>query len=111
MAEMILECFDEKYIAVFTGGREVNRMLLEERYNTIFFTGSPSLGKIVMEKAARHLTPLIPGPVRVMEGSSKPVMGGTVSMHSAISVRFYENRPGWISLSGMPPIIILGQNF
>jgi aldehyde dehydrogenase (NAD+) len=59
MAAMIRECFDEKYVAVFTGGREVNSLLLEERYDAIFFTGSPSLGKIVMEKAARYLTPVI----------------------------------------------------
>ncbi len=57
--ELIRECFDDKYIAVFTGGREVNQMLLEERYDAVFFTGSPSLGKIVMEKAARHVTPVI----------------------------------------------------
>ena len=59
MAEMIRECFDEKYVSIFTGGRDVNNLLLEERYDAIFFTGSPSLGKIVMEKAARHLTPVI----------------------------------------------------
>lgn len=59
MAELIRECFDEKYIAIFTGGREVNRMLLEERYDAIFFTGSAALGKTVMEKAARYLTPVI----------------------------------------------------
>jgi aldehyde dehydrogenase (NAD+) len=59
MAAMIRECFDEKYVSIFTGGRDINNLLLEERFDTIFFTGSPSLGKIVMEKAARHLTPVI----------------------------------------------------
>ena len=50
--------FPEKYISVFTGGREVNSALLEESYDYIFFTGSPDLGKTVMEKASKNLTPV-----------------------------------------------------
>jgi len=55
---MIGEYFSPEYISVFTGGRAVNQALLEERYDYIFFTGSPSLGKIVMENASRYLTPV-----------------------------------------------------
>ena len=57
--KMIKECFDEKYIAVVQGNREVNSMLLEEKFDLIFFTGSPELGKKVMQAAARNLTPVI----------------------------------------------------
>lgn len=57
--EMISDCFDDEYIAVVTGGRDVIQELLEEKYDVIFFTGSPHLGRIVMEKAARHLTPVV----------------------------------------------------
>ena len=56
--EMIKESFDPHYISVFTGGRDVIQEMLEARYDYIFFTGSPFLGKIVMEKASRHLTPV-----------------------------------------------------
>lgn len=56
---MIAETFDERYIAVVQGNREVNGRLLEERYDVIFFTGSPSLGRIVMRAAAEHLTPVV----------------------------------------------------
>jgi len=58
MAEMIRETFDPSYIAAFTGGRTVIQALLEERYDYIFFTGSSALGRLVMEKAAHHLTPV-----------------------------------------------------
>ncbi|HEY1406828.1 MAG TPA: aldehyde dehydrogenase [Spirochaetota bacterium] len=58
IADMVREYFRSDYIAVFTGGRTVNQALLEERYDYIFFTGSPALGKIVMEKASRYLTPV-----------------------------------------------------
>ncbi len=56
--ELIAETFEERYITVFSGGREVIQSLLDQRFDYIFFTGSPFLGKIVMEKAARHLTPV-----------------------------------------------------
>jgi aldehyde dehydrogenase (NAD+) len=57
--EMISEAFDERYISVVQGNRKVNAALLEQRWDLIFFTGSPSLGKKVMEAASRHLTPVI----------------------------------------------------
>ncbi|MFR6590045.1 MAG: aldehyde dehydrogenase family protein [Gallintestinimicrobium sp.] len=39
-------------------GRQENWELLEQRFDYIFFTGSVSVGKLVMEKAAKHLTPV-----------------------------------------------------
>ena len=57
--EMIKETFDEKYIAVVQGNRDVNTALLAQRWDIIFFTGSPSLAKTVMASAARHLTPVV----------------------------------------------------
>lgn len=57
--EMISATFEERYIAVVQGNRDVNTALLEERYDIIFFTGSPSLGRTVMAAAAKNLTPVI----------------------------------------------------
>lgn len=57
--EMISETFSDNYIAVIQGNRDVNAILLEQRWDLIFFTGSPSLGKTVMSAAARNLTPVI----------------------------------------------------
>ncbi len=57
--KMIKATFDEEYIAIIQGNREVNKTLLQEKYDIIFFTGSPSLGKIVMQEAAKTLTPTI----------------------------------------------------
>lgn len=59
MEDLISETFDPSYIAFTQGGREVNQLLLEQRYDVIFFTGSPSLGKTVMKYAAEHLTPVV----------------------------------------------------
>lgn len=59
MEKIITETFEKEYIAYFNGGREVNQMLLEQRFDLIFFTGSPTLGKTVMQYAAAHLTPVV----------------------------------------------------
>ncbi|MBR2637951.1 MAG: aldehyde dehydrogenase [Bacteroidaceae bacterium] len=57
--EMISNTFEKEYIAVVQGDREVNKQLLSQRYDVIFFTGSPQLGKSVMRAAAEHLTPVV----------------------------------------------------
>lgn len=57
--QMIRDTFEEEYIAVSQGNRIVNGYLLEERWDIIFFTGSPSLGRLVMTAAARNLTPVV----------------------------------------------------
>ena len=57
--ELIVETFEERYIAVVQGNRDVNTALLAERFDIIFFTGSPSLGRKVMSAAAQNLTPVV----------------------------------------------------
>lgn len=58
LSDLISEIFDSSYITVVQGGREVNQALLAERFDYIFFTGSPQLGKVVMKAAAENLTPV-----------------------------------------------------
>lgn len=56
--KIIKETFEEEYIAVITGDYKVNSELLDLQFDYIFFTGSVNVGKIVMEKASKHLTPV-----------------------------------------------------
>lgn len=58
MAELIAAVFNPDWVTVIEGGREQNAALLEQRFDYIFFTGSVDVGKMVMEKASRHLTPV-----------------------------------------------------
>lgn len=58
LAELIKEYFPEKYIAVVEGGIESSKDLLSEKLDYILFTGSVSVGKIVMEAAAQNLIPI-----------------------------------------------------
>lgn len=59
LEELIRAAFPEDYVAVVQGNREVNKVLLAQRYDIVFFTGSPVLGKQVMAAAAQHLTPVV----------------------------------------------------
>lgn len=59
MDKMISETFPNEYISVIQGGRTVNQAVLKERFDIIFFTGSPAMGKVVMKAAAEHLTPVV----------------------------------------------------
>lgn len=57
--EMIEEAFDEKYIAVVQGNRDVNSYLFRQKFDIIFFTGSPALARKVMAAASENLVPLV----------------------------------------------------
>lgn len=58
MKDIISGIFHENYIALIEGDRYVNQDLLNLKFDYIFFTGSKAVGKIVMEKASKHLTPV-----------------------------------------------------
>lgn len=59
LQEMIDRTFPSEYIALVRGGREVNTRLLELAFDCIFYTGSPTVGRVVMQAAAAHLTPAV----------------------------------------------------
>lgn len=56
--KIIENVFPDEWVAVSEGGRETNAGLLDLKFDYIFFTGSKTVGRIVMEKASRHLTPV-----------------------------------------------------
>ncbi|MBM7605909.1 aldehyde dehydrogenase (NAD+) [Metabacillus crassostreae] len=58
ISSIINEVFDPAYIAVLEGGVETTTHLLDQRFDYIFFTGSVSVGKVVMEAAAKRLIPI-----------------------------------------------------
>ena len=57
--EMIADTFVPEYITTVQGHRDINTALLEQRWDIIFFTGSPALAKTVMAAASKHLTPVV----------------------------------------------------
>lgn len=58
LSEMISDCYPAEYITVVQGDADITKELLYENFDYLFFTGSVPVGKIVMEAAAKHLTPV-----------------------------------------------------
>src|SRR5450631_3010451 len=58
MAKMITEYFDPAFLTVVEGGVGPTTELLAQKFDKIFFTGSPKVGRIVYEAAAKNLIPV-----------------------------------------------------
>uniref|UniRef100_A0A6S8A181 Aldehyde dehydrogenase n=1 Tax=Aplanochytrium stocchinoi TaxID=215587 RepID=A0A6S8A181_9STRA len=59
MGRLITKYMDTSCIKLVCGNRVVNAACLEQKWDLIFFTGSPSVGKLVAHAAADHLTPIV----------------------------------------------------
>lgn len=84
IARHLPKYLDNDAFAVFEGGADVSTQLLQERFDHIFFTGSTRVGSIVMEAAARHLTPVIlelggKSPVIVADDADLEVAGNRIA--------------------------------
>ncbi|XP_025734209.1 aldehyde dehydrogenase family 3 member B1 isoform X2 [Callorhinus ursinus] len=58
LAEVLPRYLDQSCFAVVLGGPQETGQLLEHKFDYIFFTGNPRVGRIVMAAAAKHLTPV-----------------------------------------------------
>lgn len=76
---MIAELFDPEYITTVHGGPTETNLLLKQKFDYIFFTGGTHVGKIVMQAAAEHLTPL----TLELGGKSPCIVDETVNLDYA----------------------------
>lgn len=58
LKKFIADTFDEEYVALIDGGHDVADFCLAERFDKIFYTGSPNVARHVMAEASKNLTPL-----------------------------------------------------
>ncbi len=79
MGKIVKELFDEREVALVQGGVETSTALLDLPFNHIFFTGAPSIGKIVMKAAAKHLTSV----TLELGGKSPTVVDETANLKTA----------------------------
>ena len=56
--KLISETFAPKFVAYIEGNVKETTILLQQKFDHIFFTGSPRVGSIVMRAAAKNLTPV-----------------------------------------------------
>ena len=58
LKEMVSGCFPPEFVTVVDGGHDTADLCLAERFDKVFYTGSPSVGRHVMTEAAKNLTPV-----------------------------------------------------
>ena len=58
LQKLVSATFPEKYVTVIDGGHEVADWCLAERFDKIFYTGSPAVARHVLAEAAKNLTPV-----------------------------------------------------
>ncbi|KAK3158595.1 hypothetical protein QOZ80_2AG0139170 [Eleusine coracana subsp. coracana] len=58
LAANLPKYLDSKAVKVVEGGPQVGEMLMEQRWDKILYTGSGRVGRQIMAKAAKHLTPV-----------------------------------------------------
>jgi aldehyde dehydrogenase (NAD+) len=74
--KMISEIYPNDFVSVFTGDIEESKALLKLKYDYIFFTGSTSVGKIVMGEASKNLIPV----TLELGGKSPAIIDETVNL-------------------------------
>jgi aldehyde dehydrogenase (NAD+) len=79
IARMLQDAFDPETLAVVEGGVEESQALLSQKFDYIFYTGSTKVGRIVMESAARQLTPV----TLELGGKSPCIVDRNLHMESA----------------------------
>ncbi|PSB01773.1 aldehyde dehydrogenase [Merismopedia glauca] len=58
IGKIISKYFDQSYITVVEGDKHTTQELINQKFDHILFTGSPTVGKMIMKAAAEHLTPV-----------------------------------------------------
>ena len=58
LKRFIAEVFPPEYVTLIDGGHDIADMCLAQRFDKIFYTGSPAVGKHVLAEAAKNLTPV-----------------------------------------------------
>ncbi|MFF2445752.1 aldehyde dehydrogenase [Neobacillus sp. NPDC058068] len=85
LGKIINDLYPEEYISVVQGGVETSQALLNEKFDYIFFTGSVPVGKVIMEAAAKNLTP-----VTLELGGKSPCI-----VHRDANIKLAAKRIAW----------------
>ena len=79
MKRIVSDLFSENEVAVIEGDSSVATALLAKKFDHIFFTGSPAIGRVVMKAAAEHLTPV----TLELGGKSPAIVDATANVADA----------------------------
>ena len=79
LARLVAETFDPGHITVIEGDAQIAQVLLAHRFDHIFYTGGAAVGKLILQAAAQHLTPV----TLELGGKSPAVIDADVDLRTA----------------------------
>ena len=107
LEKIIRNVFPENHVALIAGNVEETTYLLTKKFNHIHFTGSPKVGKIVMEAGAKYLASV----TLELGGKSPLIIDGTIPMQEAVEKTIWGKLINFGQTCIAPDYILIKEEF
>ncbi|MGU9938059.1 aldehyde dehydrogenase family protein [Empedobacter brevis] len=107
LSKIIGEVFERDHVAIVEGEVEQTTYLLSKKFDHIHFTGSPKVGKIVMEAGAKHLSSV----TLELGGKSPLIIDGTIPMQEVIEKAVWGKLINFGQTCIAPDYILIKEEF
>ena len=105
--KIIKDVFPTNYVALIDGSIRETTYLLTKKFNHIHFTGSPKVGKIVMEAGAKYLASV----TLELGGKSPLIIDGTIPMQEAVEKAVWGKLINFGQTCIAPDYILIKEEF
>ncbi|QES93717.1 aldehyde dehydrogenase family protein [Empedobacter brevis] len=105
--KIIGEVFERDHVAIVEGEVEQTTYLLSKKFDHIHFTGSPKVGKIVMEAGAKHLSSV----TLELGGKSPLIIDGTIPMQEVVEKAVWGKLINFGQTCIAPDYILIKEEF
>ena len=107
LSKIIGEVFERDHVAIVEGEVEQTTYLLSKKFDHIHFTGSPKVGKIVMEAGAKHLSSV----TLELGGKSPLIIDGTIPMQEIVEKAVWGKLINFGQTCIAPDYILIKEEF
>ena len=107
LSKIIGEVFERDHVAIVEGEVEQTTYLLSKKFDHIHFTGSPKVGKIVMEAGAKHLSSV----TLELGGKSPLIIDGTIPMQEVVEKAIWGKLINFGQTCIAPDYILIKEEF
>lgn len=83
LTKLIPQYLDTKCFKIMCGGIDTTTSILKQKWDKIFFTGSPNVGRVVLQAAVKNMTPVS----LELGGKSPTVIDSTVTDMALVAKR------------------------
>lgn len=107
LSKIIEEVFKRDHVAIVEGEVEQTTYLLSKKFDHIHFTGSPKVGKIVMEAGAKHLSSV----TLELGGKSPLIIDGTIPIQEVVEKAIWGKLINFGQTCIAPDYILIKEEF